>query len=78
MKKQLVFIISFLLLYTVFQIGSGMILTAFYTPEFSAIEGSLSQEVVFGEISSIPLLITLIIATSAYFLFQQILKPAKI
>ena len=80
MKKYFVFIISFILLYTVFQILPGMILTYFYTPDFSAIEGSnLSQNVVFGEVTStsMPLLVTLLIATSAYFLSQKIFKTSK-
>ncbi|AXI40462.1 hypothetical protein CX649_06210 [Bacillaceae bacterium ZC4] len=77
MKKYFVFIIRFLLLYTVFQILSGTVLTAFYTPDFSAKTGSLSQEVVFGEPSSIPLLISLLITTTAYFLAQKVLKAAQ-
>jgi len=77
LKKYFVFIIRFLLLYTVFQILSGTVLTAFYTPDFSAKTGSLSQEVVFGEPSSIPLLISLLIATTAYFLAQKVLKAAQ-
>ena len=79
MKKYFVFIISFILLYTVFQILSGMILTAFYTPDFSTIEGNFSQNVVFGEgITSIPLLVTLFIATSVYFLSKKNLKLQKV
>ena len=40
---------------------------------------SLSQNVVFGEVTStsMPLLVTLLIATSAYFLSQKIVKTAK-
>ncbi|MGF2614943.1 hypothetical protein FZC84_08825 [Rossellomorea vietnamensis] len=51
MKKIMVFLISFLVLYTVLQIGSGLVLTALYVPD---IEGawetstSLSSEVSFG------------------------------
>ena len=78
MKKYFVFIISFILLYTVFQILSGMILTAFYTPDFSTIEGNFSQNVVFGEGTSIPLLVTLFIATSVYFLSKKNLKLQKV
>ena len=78
MKKYFVFIISFILLYTVFQILSGMILTFLYTPDFSAIDGSnLSQKVEFGEVTSMPLIVTLLIATSAYFLSQKIFKTTK-
>ncbi|CAH0346098.1 hypothetical protein BCI9360_02416 [Bacillus sp. CECT 9360] len=77
MKKYFVFIISFILLYTVFQILSGAIITAFYTPDLYTITGNLSQEVVLGETSSIPLLVSLLIATTAYFLAQKVFKTAK-
>lgn len=60
----------------VFQIVSGAILTAFYTPDFSAIRGNLNQEAMFGK-SSIPLFVILIIATFAYFLSQKTFKTAK-
>lgn len=70
LKKYLVFIISFVMIFMAFQIVSGLILTASYTPDFSAIGGSLSQEVRFGEISN-PLLLTLLTATLAYFLSQK-------
>ena len=49
LKKYFVFIISFILLYTVFQILSGVILICLlYSAIFTSIEGNLSQEVVFG------------------------------
>ena len=70
LKKYLVFIISFATIYMVFQIVSGLILTASYTPDFSSIEGNLNQEVVFGT-TSIPLLITLLTATLAFTLSQK-------
>ncbi|KOR87378.1 hypothetical protein AM233_17930 [Bacillus sp. FJAT-22058] len=75
MKKYLVFLISFVLIYMAFQIGSGWILTA-YTPDFTSIEGNLSQEVVFGT-TSIPLLVTLLTATLAYFLSQKKFRISK-
>lgn len=34
------------MIYMGFQIGSGLILTASYTPDFSSIESNLSQEIV--------------------------------
>ncbi|MFF2459829.1 hypothetical protein [Peribacillus simplex] len=76
LKKYLVFLINFVMLYMAFQIGSGLILTASYTPDFSSIEGNLSQEVVFGT-SSIPLLVTLLTATVAYFLSQKKFRISK-
>ncbi|MCM3654392.1 hypothetical protein [Metabacillus litoralis] len=78
LKKNFVFIISFILLYTVFQILSGVILTAFYTPDLSAIETTISQEVAFGKASSMPLIVTMLIATYAYFLSQKYLKLEKV
>ncbi|MEC2076332.1 hypothetical protein [Metabacillus fastidiosus] len=77
MKKYLIFIISFVLLYVVFQISSGLLLTAFYTPDFYALESVSSQNGVIGETISIPLLATLIIATLAYFLSQKTFKTSK-
>ncbi|MFJ7977937.1 hypothetical protein ACIQZI_20005 [Peribacillus sp. NPDC096379] len=76
MKKYLVFIISFAIIYTVFQIASGLILTASYTPDYSSIEGNLSQTLVFGT-TSIPLLVVLLTATLAYFLSQKKFRTSK-
>lgn len=70
MKKFSVFIISFVTLYIVFQVVSGLILTAFYTPNFTSVANDLSQEVSFGS-SSNPLLLALLTATVAYFLSQK-------
>ncbi|ERN53932.1 hypothetical protein A33I_09010, partial [Alkalihalophilus marmarensis DSM 21297] len=36
MKKYIVFIFSFMLLFIVLQIISGWVLTIFYTPDFSS------------------------------------------
>ncbi|MFB7642070.1 hypothetical protein ACFRH9_29180 [Peribacillus butanolivorans] len=76
MKKYLVFIISFVMIFMAFQIVSGLILTASYTPDFSSIGGNLSQDVAFGT-SSIPLLSTLLIATLAYFFSQRKVRTSK-
>lgn len=72
MKKYVVFILSFVLLYTVFQILSGWILTALYTPDLYSINNSVSQELVFGQTSIIPFLTTLLVASVAYFLSQKL------
>ena len=61
----------------VFQIVSGMILTASYIPDFSSMEGNLSQKVVFGSTSLTPLLLTLLTATLAYFLSQKKFRISK-
>ena len=76
MKKYLVFIVSFVMIFMVFQIVSGLILTASYTPDFSSIGGNLSQKVEFGTIS-IPLLFTLLTASLAYFLSQKKFRISK-
>ncbi|MGM9987936.1 MAG: hypothetical protein ACI35O_12015 [Bacillaceae bacterium] len=77
LKKYVVFLISFVLLYIVLQFLSGWILTALYTPHLSLTNNNLSQEVVFGQNSIIPLLATLSIATLAYFLSQKLFVTTK-
>nr|WP_285890723.1 hypothetical protein [Mesobacillus maritimus] len=77
MKKYVVFILSFVLLYTVFQILSGLLLTALYTPDLSSINNNTSQEVVFGQTSIIPFSGTLLVATLAYFLSQKLFTTRK-
>jgi len=77
LKKYLVFIISFVLLYLVFQIFSGVIITALYTPDLSTKEGTFSQEVSFGKTHSMLLLITLVIATFSYIFSQRLFKTNK-
>ncbi|MGG3890757.1 hypothetical protein [Metabacillus fastidiosus] len=77
MRKYLIFITSFILLYVIFQISSGLLLTAFYTPDFYALESASSQKGMIGEAVSIPLLATLIISTLAYFLSQRMFKVSK-
>lgn len=77
MKKYLVFIVSFALLYIIFQIFSGWILTALYTPDLTSMGDNLSQEVVFGQTSTLHLLATLLIATLAYFLSRKLVKTTS-
>ncbi|MGD6965973.1 hypothetical protein ACQCVP_06060 [Rossellomorea vietnamensis] len=51
MKKVLIFLTSFLVLYAVLQIGSGLVLTALYTPDIAGAwetSTALSSEVSFG------------------------------
>lgn len=74
MKKYIVFIVSFILLYFVFQIGTGLLLTYFYSPDVSSISGANGRQVEFGSVSAFPLLLILPIATIAYFLSQKIVK----
>ncbi|MEJ9282306.1 MAG: hypothetical protein C0P75_002635 [Bacilli bacterium] len=65
MKKYLVFIISFILLYAVFQLFSGFILTILNTPNFST--GASTQTVTFGETSKWSFLLMTIAASVAFF-----------
>jgi hypothetical protein len=77
LKKYVVFIFSFVLLYIVLQISSGWVLTTLYTPDLSLTYNNLSQEVVFGQTSIIPYLSILSIATIAYFLSQKLFVTTK-
>ncbi|WP_439649627.1 hypothetical protein [Gracilibacillus salinarum] len=76
MKKYVVFILSFGLLYSIFQIVSGLLLTASFTPDFSSLSSKLSQETVFGQTSIMPFVAVLLVATFAYFLSQRIVKSS--
>ena len=76
LKKFSVFIISFIILFIVFQVISGLMLTAFYSPNFNLVGNNLSQEVSFGSASN-PLLLVLLTATAAYFLSQKIYRMSK-
>ncbi|MFJ7640183.1 MULTISPECIES: hypothetical protein [unclassified Peribacillus] len=69
MKKYAIFILSFLLLFTLLHISAGLLLTATYTPDPTNAQLSLplTQEVTFGDQSQIPtLLIATVAATLAY------------
>ncbi|MGE7185973.1 hypothetical protein ACQKKK_18905 [Peribacillus sp. NPDC006672] len=78
MKKYLFFTISFLLIFMILQVLSGFILTAAYAPDFSGsghIGGTLSNEVIFGQSSKMPLMIIASIsAVSAYFILNKVTK----
>lgn len=76
MKKFSVFIISFVTLYIAFQVVTGLILTAFYTPNFTSVANDLSREVSFGNASN-PLLLAVLTAAVAYFLSQKKFRISK-
>jgi quinol-cytochrome oxidoreductase complex cytochrome b subunit len=78
LKKYVVFILSFVLLYIVAQITSGLLLTALYTPDLTSINHNVSQEVSFGQTSIIPFLATLLVATLAYILSQRLFTTSKV
>lgn len=73
MKKYIVFILSLTLLYTGFQLLSGWVLTALYTPDISVINPTLNEESVFELSPTIQFLAILLIATLAYFFSQKLL-----
>ncbi|KXH80851.1 hypothetical protein [Sporosarcina sp. HYO08] len=77
MKKYLVFIVSFAVLYAGLQLVSGALLTFFYTPDFTTASGAVSQEVAFGKGSSMPMIFLFIAATAAYILSNVLGKNAK-
>ncbi|WP_158734675.1 hypothetical protein [Alteribacillus sp. YIM 98480] len=70
MKKYLLFIVSFGILYIVFEIMSGMMLTSMYLSDFSYREANLNQKVSFGT-HSYPFLMGLLAATLAFFIAQK-------
>ncbi|MBD8071148.1 hypothetical protein [Bacillus sp. PS06] len=72
MKKYIVFIVSFCLLLLLVQIGSGYLLTAFYTPELNPGDVLLSQEVVFGGSNVFPFIGTVIAGTLAFFIVDKL------
>jgi hypothetical protein len=73
MKKYILFLTSFAVFYGMFQIISGLILTALHTPNFTGI----GHEGAFGQAGNFPFMILLLIATLAYF-FTQKLTAAKL
>ena len=74
LKRYLLFIISFALLYTVYQLGSGIILTTFYTPD---IYSPGSQEIVPVQAFYSPLLEIFLTASIAYFISQKTSRTQK-
>lgn len=74
MKRFIVFIVSFVLLYIVFQVLTGMILTALYTPDFSHMQDRPSQKVTFGNASLLRFIATFLPATLAHFISQKAVK----
>ena len=78
MKKYIIFALSFIVFFVVFQILSGYFLTLFYTPDIMSAwdqaEGSSSNVVIKGGSSFIPLLIAFLAATIAYFTPRMFIK----
>lgn len=58
------------LLFFLLQLGTGMLLTLFYTPEITSTEAVMYSEVEFGNVSPPYLVGTLFLATIVFFLSQ--------
>ncbi|MCT8137307.1 hypothetical protein H1D32_05845 [Anaerobacillus sp. CMMVII] len=74
MKRFLIFIVSFTLIYLLLQILSGFILTVMYSPPIENAKSSITSEVTFGRASYIPFLIGLVASTTAYMASKKIEK----
>lgn len=66
------------MLYMLFELISGFILTMLYMPHFTPMNSGLNAEVVFASQSGLYFLGTLFIATLAYFISQRMFRtPIK-
>ncbi|WP_087973479.1 hypothetical protein [Oceanobacillus rekensis] len=80
MKKYIIFAISFLLLFSLLQVISGLLLTFMYTPDITEAwntSANLSQEVVIKSGNNhylLTLVFAFISATIAYFIPNKIVK----
>jgi len=77
MKKYIIFLVNFILLFSLTQILSGMLLTATYTPDISEawkMSTNLPQEVVFVKSSTIPILIITVLSASLAYLIPNLMK----
>ncbi|WP_106497300.1 hypothetical protein [Lentibacillus sp. Marseille-P4043] len=79
MKRYIIFAISFILLFSLFQVLSGMILTFTYTPDIAEawkMSSHSSQEVIMkGNSSFLPtLILAFLSATIAYFISKKFTK----
>lgn len=74
MKNYLLFTGIFVLAYVLLQIGSGFVLTAFYTPDLTAPSVPLSSDTEFGAADAISPLIISVLSLGAAFLSMKCLK----
>ncbi|WP_010530586.1 hypothetical protein [Lentibacillus jeotgali] len=78
MKKYIVFAISFIILFAVFQILSGYLVTFFYTPDITSawnqVGGLSNTTVIKGGSSFTSLFIAFLAATLAYFVPKIFVK----
>lgn len=77
MKKYIFYLASFMILYFIFQLGSGLLLTMFYTPDFTAAyypSTNNIQEVNFGNVLPLQFVFILIIASISFILTERVFK----
>lgn len=75
MKKYIFYLASFMLLYFIFQLGSGLLITMFYTPDFTAAyypSTNNIQEVNFGNVLPLQFVFILIIASISFILTERV------
>jgi len=77
MKKYLLFAGSFIIAFIVLQIVSGLILTAFYTPEIPSEAVNFPSRVEFGNKNSIPLVISVLSLGIAFAVTRFFSKSQK-
>lgn len=77
MKKYVVFLVSFVLLYGAAQLLSGRLLTIFYTPDLNSWNASAGREVQFGETSIMPFVIMLVVGSVSYIFSQKLFATKK-
>lgn len=81
MKKYIIFAIRFILLFSLFQVLSGLFLTLTYAPDITDAWDSstkLPQEVTFGKTFSLHTLIFAVFsATIAYFIPKKFIKKQQ-
>lgn len=83
MKRYFIFAISFILLFTLFQVLSGVLLTFAYTPDIEGawnMSANLPQETVIKSSHSsflVTLLVAFISATIAYYIPKKVTNKNK-
>ncbi|UJL46493.1 hypothetical protein KFZ58_00455 [Virgibacillus sp. NKC19-16] len=77
MKRFIIFIVSFVVIFFFIQLASGVVLTTFYTPDLSEawnMSGNLPQEVALGKSSYFPTLLIAVVAAALAYLIPKMLK----
>ncbi|WP_285768752.1 hypothetical protein [Peribacillus sp. SI8-4] len=74
MKKYLFFMVSFLLLFTVLQVISGLLLTAAYAPDFSGSTPTDGFSVMISQTQVPVMIFSALSAVMAYFISNRVMK----